>query len=323
MLNLRKKLLVSIFTLMLALVAVSTTTYAWFTLGNEAKVSNIDLSVKGTDGLMIRLKSVNGTLMSADPLYNLSTELDLSGKTAGVKLAPLYHTGDKLVELKENNTKDAYVPGTDGVAVNSGKLIHLEFEIYSPSLTKITFSSILAKSKSDTYTFKAQKEVVSNFGATGAVGTIDEIAIGGNIANARLANALRVAYDVTTTLSAEASLSVAKNYVQPAIYDEANQLSTVDALKKQYGTWHDGASTSYFNDFSDIPLDTTGIVEYDYIYKTTDLGVTPLITLDGNTTDGFYATVVITIWLEGFDADCFNAIVNDSALLSLSFKSVA
>ena len=50
MLNLRKKLLVSIFTLMLALVAVSTTTYAWFTLGNTAEISSVELGVQGADG---------------------------------------------------------------------------------------------------------------------------------------------------------------------------------------------------------------------------------------------------------------------------------
>ena len=54
--SLTKKLLASVFVMVFALVAVATTTFAWFTISNEATVGPIDVDVRA-DRKSTRLNS--------------------------------------------------------------------------------------------------------------------------------------------------------------------------------------------------------------------------------------------------------------------------
>ena len=66
--SLTKKLLASVFVMVFALVAVATTTFAWFTISNEATVGPIDVDVRAdSEDLTVKvLKSkITGTPSSA------------------------------------------------------------------------------------------------------------------------------------------------------------------------------------------------------------------------------------------------------------------
>ena len=326
MLNLRKKLLVSIFTLMLALVAVSTTTYAWFTMGKEVSVTGISMNVQGVDGLYVRVVKINGKAAAeleteknvTDEDKKVSTfkaSLDLSSVLTDVNLSPLtYNVGAKVLEDREG--------AESVVADGTGEYIHVEFEFYSNAPLYVFFDD-LSTTAANSYSFTTP--VAINGVGTAPNQVIAPVEANGVVTAARLANSLRVAYEdyaatVTPSTSTEgvkiqyATIgTTSSKHVIPSEYDLDPEV--------QYGQWG-GASVEYYNAFlTENEKISAPAMPYSWAIDgtTTTTKNTSLVQLAGNETDGYYGKVTLTIWLEGWDSDCFNAIIEDQANINISF----
>lgn len=311
MLNLRKKLLVSVFTLMIAVVAVATTTYAWFTMGTTTNVSNIGMGVQSAEGLMIRVESVNGDAYSdGDSLYEWRTAVDLSTvftstntllqpvSMANRLSAPTGTVANKLYSLGfDASNAVTYTEATEGY-------IEIVFGFYSMTALNVRFETITPEAVGS-YSFTTP---VGYAGSGDFDGTT--YSKGDAISNTRLANAIRIA---TTTGASDYSI------INPLAYD-----SGID----EYGTWA-GAAYSFFNATNSIPF-TSAPAEYTYDITGADqaaaieaLQARTLTTLSGDSSAGYFGTVKVLIWLEGWDADCFNPVILDKANLNFQFTGVA
>ena len=333
MLNLRKKLLVSIFTLMLALVAVSTTTYAWFTLGNTAEISSVELGVQGADGLTVRITSLNGET-DVTKLGELSTwkiSHDLSDSSVyDVVLKPLHMESDgKLYAISavdQNTGAPIYEPTAAAVSVDKSPYVEITFEFRSESKATVQFKDLQAKADAS-HTFASPISVIAgqNVGyGTPAVAVTEHVNNIYTITKARLANALRVAV--------KNPAEPAWNYINPRNYDH---VTGEGADTYHYGTWG-GAALAFFNELTD---GTELVAPKEYVYKGSvvddegnvtddknsyDLTKIDLVTLEEQTSGDvkyYTGSVTVVLWLEGFDADCFNAIISDSALFDFSFTA--
>ena len=332
MLNLRRKLLVSVFTLMLAVCAVATTTYAWFTMGNETTVSNIEMSVQGSDGLMIRVVSVNGhKYLEDDAKYGWSTDLNLTGVLSGVKLAPMslqdrvatgtyVNTSDQLKTLTSGANYDATnsfanVPAFAGTETKvEGNYIEIEFEFRSEAELDVKFKTLKAATVG-TVSFITPVKVISNK-LTGA-DEIKEVLVGQAVENARLANALRISVNEATFT--DGGSDKAHNYTSGyAGYSKLINPSIYDALTKQYGTWGK-AAVEYYNATSHYDIEAPA-KEYDYEMDDLTSVICDLKYSTG--LNAYFGKVQVRIWLEGWDADAFNAVITDHANLSMSFEGV-
>lgn len=330
MLNLRKKLLVSIFTLMLALVAVSTTTYAWFTLGNVTEVSNLEMSVEGAAGLEIRVESINGVktkdVESLAKLNNWATTHDLSGLLTGdyaVKLRPLYMndlTDGSLVpitgilsEIPEGAESNAEYG--EALLNTSKNYIEITFEFKTLSSTKqsVIFEDLQATAvKSHSFETSVElKEVGSLVDEVSDVNGVKVIKANTNMTNVRAANALRVAY----YSAADSKYVVA----DPSEYDWKPG--------NQCGQWA-GTALEYFNAI-DQSKDSEGNdlvlkAPSPYAYTTVESSETKIVDLEWNSEEeASFGSITIRIWLEGWDADCFNAVAFDDLKFAIKFSSVA
>ncbi len=339
MLNLRKKLLVSIFTLMLALVAVSTTTYAWFTMGTKVNVSGIHMEVKGEDGLSIRVVSINGVdakeidakIEKEDmKVSTFKSDLDLSQALTGITLSPLTYKKAYVGE-DDKSVPAELVDYEDKAPVSSSYYIHIEFEFFSNNNLEVYFENIQASAE-DGFTFTSPIEIPTFNGQS-------QVYEGGVVTSARLANALRVAYsgyqpEVTPSegetpakLTYPAMTKFSQNVVAPELYDK-------DPLNKQYGSWL-GASVYYYNAFVtanselDVPEEEEDVY-FGYTINGTEKtefakAASKIVQLvgSGKEIDGYYGRATVTVWLEGWDSDCFNAIVEDEADLIFEFTGIA
>ena len=349
MLNLRKKLLVSIFTLMLALVAVSTTTYAWFTMGTSVDVDGIHMEVEGVDGLFVRLVSVNGIDSTDAEVNTFKAHVNLSSAITGIKMKPLTNVEEESVRVLKNigfdSTKKTWLPQGSSVGIGTAvskniNYIHIELEFYSASKLNVYLQSL--KAALPMVDDGEGNMVVKPHSFTTPVdvkgeGTISDVLAGQAVTEARLANALRIAYSGVPATSVEPGQTgvvnrtyndaeinrIAQTIIHPDVYDATPA--------KQYGYWA-GASWAYYNAISDFPLDEA-YKEDKYVYGISQQENTEkingskeyydsdiLVTLTGSDANGYYGTVTFTIWLEGYDADCFNAVINDTADIAMSFK---
>ena len=322
MLNLRKKLLVSIFTLMLALVAVSTTTYAWFTMGKEVNVTGINMAVKGEDGLSIRVVSINGKdaklidagIATEDKrVSTFKSDLDLSEALTGITLSPLtYKKG-------ADGAKSVLTDYKGNAPASSSYYIHIEFEFFSNTDLEVYFEDIQADASAG-FTFNSPIYIpdFNNQGQVGSAGQNGEAGVGGVVTSARLANALRVAYsgyEATVTASTTETPAVisygeiaafSQNVIAPELYDR-------DPLTSQYGSWL-GASVYYYNAFvvASNELTLPNLTEDEYFGYTIDGTVVDdekpafakasslIVKLagSGEEIDGYYVKATVTILLE-------------------------
>lgn len=312
MLNLRKKLLVSVFTLMIAVVAVATTTYAWFTMGTTTNVSNIGMGVQSAEGLMIRVESVNGEGYSdGDSLYEWRTAVDLSTvfTSTNTLLKPV-SMANRLSAPTGTVANKLYSLGFDASnAVTykeaTGGYIEITFGFYSMTALNVRFETITPKTVGS-YSFTTPVA----YAGSGDFGE-DTYNKGDAITNARLANAIRIA---TTTGGSDYSI------INPLAYDSG---------EKEYGTWG-GAALSFFNVTNSIEITSTP-AEYNYDITGVDqaaaiaaLQAKTLTTLSGiDSGAGYFGSVTVLIWLEGWDADCFNPVILDKANLNFQFTGVA
>lgn len=304
MLNLRKKLLVSIFTLMLALVAVSTTTYAWFTMGNEVKVSNFEMDVKGSEGLAIRIERINGQdIEPSNQLYKWELDKDLEGNAAvDVVLEAL-----TMLDLNGNQTT-SLAPVTfdkDGTAAlgtaksakeEDSPYLEITFGFRSEAQDRVVvFQLLQSLTNKDTHSFQSPVEIAA--ATDGYSG--EAVAANEYVQNARAAYAVRLAYQK----------GAAWNVVDPQKYSDKNG----------YGDLF-GTSVKYYNDVAQPATPIQPLVK-GYTY---DDGAQDLVTLSTPSLDNgiqyWTGSLTIRIWLEGWDSDCFNAVASDALKFNMEFK---
>ena len=317
MLNLRKKLLVSIFTLMLALVAVSTTTYAWFTLGNSAEVSGLQLEVQGAEGLTVRITEIN-TVTDLGDLSAWKINHSLTGKT-DVLLAPLTLNDEGKLTALDGTVSTA--------APKDSPYVQITFEFRSESAAKVQFLDLQALAVGN-HNFNSPISVAAagaqRYG-TGAPVTTESADTDGNpyylVSNARLANALRIAY--------KGEGETTWNVIDPVNYDAVMAKSDVAGYtSSHYGTWN-GASKDYYEELTGKTLASKD--EYNYVKQQNTnskyLNTIDLVTLaEKSAADSvtyYTGSITLIVWLEGYDSDCFNAVISDSALLNFTFTAVS
>ena len=314
MLNLRRKLLVSVFTLMLAIVSVATTTYAWFTIANTATVDGITLNVEGGEGLTIRITKING-VETKDDLAEWKIHHEKIGVNA--LLTPLTFKNEALYALGSNEAAK--------VSEENSPYVEITFSIRSEKQTAIYFKDLQAMAVGE-HTFNSPIPVGAAANITHGKGApaVETPAADNNgnpyyaITNARLANALRFAFkeDLPTTGT--------YNIIDPVNYD---YVMAKGANELHYGKW-DGEATNYYEELTGEEL----VVPTEYSYyngKTSGikyLDQLPVINtltevVSTNTSPYYIGEITIILWLEGYDADCFNAIIDDKAEFTIVFET--
>lgn len=267
---LKSKLLLSITTLVVAIVAVAGSAYAWFTLSNTANAS-MQLTVTSGDGLQIS-SSLNGTYAATLPL--------ITGPTIGAATTQNGTSFQKIAVSGQTYSMAAAAAGSD----------YYETTLYFRTPTKPTAAATnylqldnANSSISDTYT----------------------------TAPVRVQNAVRVSFT---------------NSASTKIWEPNTGLGT-------YGDNNSGtpevenAGWEYFVGVAG-EANVTAVETYltSNPTQTTNANLNQLSDVYGwvageGTNIGYYtASVVVRIWLEGFDADTYDAIFSQVFNVALSFK---
>lgn len=300
MTKLRKKLLLSVLTLALTFIALGSTTFAWFTLGNTATAKAFEGTVQGGQGIDIAL--VNG-----DNVDWASYDWKMS-----VNLAD--GIGNSLV-FKDVTTADgvSFVKLTTGAVMANIDYVDVSYYIRTlGNITDVTVSKITAESVDFTWNPDATIQ-----------GSTHDFQIGQS-ASWNALNAVRVSFTAYgknqdeeaaiapgTTNVIEFSLnndhgsanntatSVAKLYAQEKKFDISNTTTPVTSDTTLSTSGENTTSISLLNGILAKPFGTQELGANTYnIYK-----------------------VTFRVWMEGWDGDCINAILNKKVKLGFVLES--
>lgn len=301
--NVRRKMLLAIIMIIFTIVALGTSTYAWFTLSNIAKVDNIEMTVSAGAGIEL-------SLTGKDPGYNWKSKL----------------TFDQIKENIDFKQFDA-VTSSDGKtmtyregdsALNTN---YIEFDLWF----KVENITLRKDEKAGIFLYDYSNPGGTYVESTGISWTPD----------------VEFTYDTDDVRSP--STSEQKYYAKDAIrlsftYGESeSQTSTIFDLSQEstnssrgYG-YTNGGAIDYYNKKtnSNIAASGTGpkvvyqdeLTEIDGNDNTTS-NIKSLVSNLEKDEEGEFLVgkTTIRIWLEGWDADCFNAIYSDKITAQLKFK---
>lgn len=297
-----KKLMVSILTLTFALLTLGTATFAWFTLTDTATISQFDATVMAGEGIEVSLGEDNPNFFTAVPSEVINAFLQGAGFAGDFRMKHI--TSDDGINFKDLEGYSKTNPKQDG---------YIEF----------------------TLRFRSQQSGINIYlapgsGLSGAAvnWTADTKFINGQDKEVKPEDGSKPYYIANAARFSTTSTLRTLVYELP---DEAYGATT----NADYGNTVLGTqpilngSVHYYNQkrgLSSDPLNYTGI---NYEGAETAPSVTtffdqePILELSTTAQpDGYYyGTVVVRIWIEGWDADCFDALYGASLKIDLQFTA--
>jgi hypothetical protein len=298
--KLTNKLFISILTVAFAVIALGTTTFAWFTLSNTATVSPFNASVTAGEGIEVSLDETNWYTTLSETVINAYL-FDVSRYTTNFKLDLVTSTDGIAFELLD---------GTDVLPAARSK--YLQFTLYFRSFGA-TAPSIYWNSATLTSTgIEWQPDAPFNDSVAGVQVALDseESPVMRYAANAtRIAvkgSAAPVIYELASNFDIDEDLTGDGNTVLGA-----RAVGAIDDLV-------DGA-ISYYTAKTGFPPENDELASVPAtVTDPATLDSASLVTLTGVAGD-WEGSITVTIWVEGWDQNAFNAILKDVLTIGLVF----
>lgn len=286
--KLRNKLLLSILTVALTFIALGTTTFAWFTLGGSATANAFEAQVTTPDGI----------------------EFSFDGKEWSNSL--------DLTEQVSENLRFIDITSADGLAfdtkADNGEIVagdsYFTAKIYirttnsdtTINLSKVDFTETVISWTPDVDLTYGEDVNWTKGGTAVEFAAVNAIRVSFNDG----ANTKVVAIEGEKSHGAAALDGLAKAYAQKKGYTIDSTLSTAPATP---------AAT--VENADEIAEEDRIAVVASGQFSATAPQVEGFIDADGYN----YATLKINVWLEGWDADCINAILSGQVKLGFTFKA--
>lgn len=352
--KLTSKLALLVLAVALAVVALGTTTFAWFTLGGNAQTETVTLDVSSSTGLEISYDGLNykNTLTMNDFKAAAAVLSDSVTTNNGAATGAGTITNNSgvsgaysAITLSDVTTEDgiAFYKQVAGVLTAEPSTNHnfLEFNIWvrqtGTGYVKLdaTLSSTakswlpdatiaadtttpadgtptlyaaqsLTSSLTPVNTYAAKAARISITSGTTTIAT----KIGTTTTTADPDTFPTGAYDATSTTNYGASI------------DYKNNLALAYDMVKSYafGTQISGVDFALPDANAVKATNTTGYAYTIPLYAGTSTDTLPATTAVSNISTTSY---VVRVWLEGFDYDCFNALLSGNLSVTLAFTAVS
>jgi len=316
--KLTKKAFVALFALFLAVVALGTTTFAWFTLGNVVSVEKIELNVTGGEGIEFAYVKNDG---SEELLSNY-----VSNMTAEQFLG--YLKEDYGVDDFASEFKFDLVTSTDGIEFSKMKVDRnaspVALTLEDADATKIETGVLEFKLRFRTKAVLEEGETAINLVWNHLTLTSDEVTDW--TPSRAFVNSKG---DPVTTdepgsyfASDAARVSITGN-TGTVVYENAS--SGTNTVMNDTIIFDKGAH-NYYYEVAGIDLEdffgTTGTTVTNYKPAPTTAGSPTdevVGTFEGDPSDEYrYSTITVRVYLDGFDAEAFNSILD--SVMKIAFK---
>lgn len=340
MTKLTRKLFISLLTVAFAVVTLGTTTFAWFTLSSTAKIETFDAKIAAGAGIEI---SIDGaTFKNTLSLNDILNQIGNVSGYADFKLSAFEFdavTSSNGYEMKK------FDPDSAGNYIDvDGNTSYIQFPLWFRSPTEAAKVKLLSTTKisSPAKSWKSDTTFdYTGYGLKTTVSANDSIDI-------YAANALRFSfeeYDIHTfptegfpkATPKETGITASVFELEP--YDQGTTPKKTPNIKLGTGT----TSLSVDRENPESLICAPGLLDYFYqklgrdlideyekhvdgdtttygpvLPSLTELGA-DIATLDKAYGAYFYKHVMVRIWLEGWDPDCFDALLKGSVRVEFAF----
>lgn len=340
--KLTTKLLFAIISAAFALVALGTTTFAWFTLTNEAEISQFDAQITAGEGLEISLDGTN--------FYTTIPANVIQAKIKSLKVTLKDITSPNGIDMyplgpQNPDTKIDYIEAPQGNESNP----YIEFDLWvrSPvegTVVKLSSVSFSSNTGDDTWTpdtifVNAKgKLVVPYIDAAALKAAAPALKAAGIIKNYTLQDETLVSVtygegedEDIFTVEDKVVFGPQAYYAHDALRLSISDGSTTVVYQNAETTTNTlleeepipNGMVDYYKNKNGIDLIATYTSDENTITLPTTTEVTtnnkPLLTTLGDATVPTELTV--RIWIEGWDPDTFNAILTQKIYVSLLLTS--
>ncbi len=310
--SITRKLVLSILTVVLTVIALGTTTFAWFTLTNTAAVQPFQAEITSDTGIEVAL----GVPVAGEE-DNLNWVTTLT--TAAIQnFIEAEYSAFTFTHVTTSNAIDFQTLGISDMTNATSGYLEIPINFRSNSANRILWSTVSLSSGAAPW----QADVAF----TGAKGTA--YTAGGSI-SIDAADAIRIA--IVGTVGADPAHYVA--------YENPNSTTNVvldgdGAAMDLRGTQEDidpdpvlenlqyiganGAMNYFYRKNASLPFGAQAVTVVNTIQT---LNNEPVLDLAPSTTSGAanYGQLVIRIWVEGWDANAFNSVLGRMITTSFGF----
>ncbi|MGI6787202.1 MAG: hypothetical protein ACOX5X_01425 [Acholeplasmataceae bacterium] len=328
--KLTKKTLMAVFAFVLAVVALGTTTFAWFTLGQTVKVDGFDVNVQGGEGLEMAYISHDGDtnrsgwvsyISGDDMLGYLSTEYSApTNFTTDFQFKAVTSTDGKIFKPFVYDGSAAPSLGVDIAATTQKTLddgileFKLKFRTQASGTAQLTWNSVTL----------AEARDAGDLGWEAGVAYTHNKANAGESGNGSIAAGESLNYytDAGARISVTSG-DTTKVFEKPdGDYNTVlgNGTTTPAALAFNKGAHNYFENATGHDNLPTLFSSITNTVET----VTSINGTQFAVDFPAAGSPGDYRELVVTVrvYLEGFDPDTFNCILSGKLKIALGFKLV-
>lgn len=319
--KLTQKLVLSVVTMALVVIALGTSTFAWFTLTNSATVQAFDAQVTSGEGIEISLGDFtnegNGTytttLSSTSNWYTV-----LSSTIINARIAAMYGSNLKLIDVTSED--GIVITSRDGsTTYTSLQGQYVQFDIYFRSSTtkNIRWNSVVLGGQTSAWTIDvpfipANQNDASILRSSGAILTASRAA-------ARVS--------ITPVLGATLEDTVVYELDEILSADPVNNFTNSNALPvDSYATGAQFGAASYWIAKGNTAIDGSAVTLAATVKNLTTpealLSLTNASLPSGFPAGYFYGKVTVRVWLEGWDADAYDSIFSRQLSVAIGFNAI-
>ena len=288
--NLSRKLMLSIVAIALVVIALGTSTFAWFTLSNKASVGQFNAEVTAGEGMELSLdqttwySSIPADVIQAKIKANFDTASGITNDSDAPILTAVT-TNDLPAFFKMKTDQTGYESATANV-----DYIQLTIYVRGVNINKVSITELELTGNSVNWT--------SDAAFTGANGTA--VAVGGTV-NVSAANGARVGIAGTSKFVYEndgtGTNTVLGNTItsfgQASYFEEKTGINPAD--------------------LPNAPTEVIGSVQ-------TVAPAVEVLTLDDPTSGYYTGEFDLFVWFEGLDPDTYDSILTMPLNIKMSFE---
>lgn len=308
MTKLTRKLLLSIITVVLTVVALGTTTFAWFTLTNTSVVQPFEAEIVADSGIEVAIgdhATVAATPLDANWVTTLTTDV-IEGYLEA------QYNAERIIfnHVTTADGENFQTLGATSLSNTTQGYIEIPLSFRSDSATSIQWTSVAMTSPLESWTV--------DVAFTDSSGTLrnpsDQIQIDAS-------NAMRIAMLSSVTYG---DFTVA--YEKPDASNGNIVLGAQTAADFQNGgVGDDGAMNYYYAKNNMLPFGSDSVTTLATVTDINGQTVITMADVSGSGTDyqaTYFGQVMIRIWLEGWDANAYNSVLSRVITTQFVFTGV-
>ncbi|BCR36245.1 hypothetical protein [Mariniplasma anaerobium] len=318
MTKITRKLLLSIITVVLTVVALGTTTFAWFTLTNTSAIQPFEADIVADSGIEVALGAHDDGLNNPNSLNWVTT---LTTEAIQTYIESEYNAG--RIVFNHVTTTDGVnfmTLGALSMTATTNGYLEIPLNFRSDTANQIDWTSVGITSDADPWTIDV---AFTDFGDVPRTtpGTVNVDA-----SNAmRIAMISEAAYGGHTV--AYEKPATAANHVLGVGGDLRGPLSNIDGIlgnaDDYLGTG--GSMNYYYEKNNTLPFGADAVVTLATQTVISDDLVIEMVDVSGDPIDyqaDFFGQVMIRVWLEGWDANTFNSVLSRTISVQFVFSGV-